>query len=91
MPTRGSLSSEVRIDEAYLGGKREGKRGHGAASKAVIVGLAQRKAEMMTKVTPAVKSRSLMPNVQEYVMPQNNVSTDELHRFGGLARAGYSI
>lgn len=34
----GLLTGHVEIDEAYVGGRRPGKRGRGAASKTIVVG-----------------------------------------------------
>ena len=37
-----ALFGEVEADETYIGGKRPGKRGRGAAGKSVVVGIKQR-------------------------------------------------
>lgn len=37
-PGRDRLSGRVDIDETYIGGEKPGKRGRGAAGKALVVG-----------------------------------------------------
>jgi hypothetical protein len=36
------LVSHVELDEAYVGGRRPGKRGRGAAGKTIVMGMAER-------------------------------------------------
>ena len=51
------LTKEVEVDETYIGGKRQGKRGCGAEGKSVVFGMAQRKGNVSAIVTdlPAPK------------------------------------
>lgn len=37
------LTGQVEVDETYIGGKRSGTRGRGAAGKSVVIGLTERK------------------------------------------------
>ena len=36
------LTGQVEVDETYIGGKRQGKRGRGASGKSVVMGLVER-------------------------------------------------
>lgn len=45
------LSGHVEIDEAYVGGKRPGKRGRGAAGKTIVMGFNERGGDQMTEVS----------------------------------------
>ena len=42
------LSGHVEIDETYVGGKRPGKRGRGAAGKTIVLGMVERDGDIMT-------------------------------------------
>ncbi|MYC39950.1 MAG: IS1595 family transposase [Candidatus Dadabacteria bacterium] len=83
------LDGEVEADETYIGGKRPGKRGRGADGKAVVFGMMERGGELMAKVVPNVRKRTLQPIIYENILPGSTVHTDELRSYMGLARAGY--
>lgn len=59
-----SLLSEVEVDETYIGGRRHGKRGRGAEGKSKVFGMVQRKGNVIAKLVPDVKSKTLLPNYQ---------------------------
>jgi transposase len=40
--THGLLTGRVELDEAYVGGRRPGKRGRGAAGKTIVMGMKER-------------------------------------------------
>jgi len=44
------FTNEVEIDETYIGGVRPGRRGRGAAGKTAVIGIAQRKGKVVSKV-----------------------------------------
>jgi transposase len=83
------LSGKVEVDETYIGGKRPGKRGRGAAGKAIAMGMVERNGRIIAKVTPNVKARTLMPNITEHILPSSTVFTDELASYNSLTRSGY--
>ena len=83
------LDGDVEIDETMIGGYRPGKRGRGAEGKTVVFGMLERGGEVMTKVVPDVKKRTLQPIVSENVEQGSTVHTDELRSYRGLDRAGY--
>lgn len=43
------LTGHVEIDEAYVGGKRPGKRGRGAAGKTIVMGFKERGGRLVTE------------------------------------------
>ena len=45
------LSGHVEIDEAYVGGKRPGKRGRGAAGKTVVMGFKERGGRLVASIS----------------------------------------
>ena len=87
-----SLFGEVEVDETYVGGKRPGKRGRGAAGKTIVMGMVQRKGRAIVQVTPDVKAKTLLPIIQEHIptAPGTIIYTDELHSYDRLTRMGYA-
>lgn len=83
------LSGYVEADETYIGGRRPGKRGRGAAGKTIAMGLAKRQGRIVVKVVPDVKGKTLMANVTKHVTAKSTVITDDMSSYGGLRRAGF--
>ncbi len=83
------LKGHVELDEAYVGGKRPGKRGRGAEGKTIVMGLKERGGKIATQVIPDVKKDTLRGIVLENVEKGAVVSTDELYSYGLLTADGY--
>lgn len=83
------LKGHVELDEAYVGGRRSGKRGRGAEGKTIVMGLKERGGKLTTQVIPNVKKDTLRGVVLENVEPGAAVSTDELYSYGLLTGDGY--
>jgi transposase len=83
------LQGNVELDEAYVGGRRPGKRGRGAEGKTIVMGLKERDGRMTTEVIPNVKKETLRGVVLQNVEPGSVVSTDELMSYGLLTGDGY--
>lgn len=83
------LFGNVEIDETLVGGFRPGKRGRGAAGKSVLFGMLQRGGQVMTKVVPNVRTKTLEPIIEENVLDGSTVHTDELFSYKGLSKKGY--
>ena len=84
------LSGEVEADETYVGGKRKGgKRGRGAPGKTVVFGMLERDGDIMTKVVPNVRKKTLQPIIKKNVENGSTVHTDELKSYTGLSKAGF--
>ncbi|MEQ1889915.1 MAG: IS1595 family transposase [Alphaproteobacteria bacterium] len=84
-----ALKGHVELDEAYVGGKRPGKRGRGAAGKTIVMGLKERGGKIVAEVIPNVKMATLRGVVHRKVEAGSIVSTDELMSYGLLERDGY--
>ena len=78
------FSGEVEVDESYFGGRRKGKRGRGAKGKVPVFGLLKRGGKVYAKVIPNAKSATLMPIIQEKVLPDSIVYTDCLGSYNVL-------
>jgi transposase len=95
------LGGEVEMDEAFIGGAAKWRKhglptgvGGAHAGKAVVFGMAQRKAggknpRLRVMVTPDPGALSLMPKVETRVLPASTVYTDEWKAYDGLAKRGY--
>lgn len=83
---------QVEVDETYIGGKKEGKRGHGASGKSIVMGIVERKGKAIAKVVSNVKARTLLPMIAERVVKEDKtvVFTDELPSYGQISELGYA-
>jgi transposase-like protein len=92
-PGRDRLAGTVEVDETYLGGLEEGKRGRQTEKKALIVVAAQEDGRgigriRMRRIADA-SAASLMPFVQDSVEPGGVVHTDGWLGYEPLERNGY--
>lgn len=84
------LKGVVEADESYVGGKSSGgKRGRGAPKKAVVFGMQERGGDVVAKVVPNVKRRTLQPIIARNVKLGSTVHTDELRSYAGLGAFGF--
>lgn len=79
-----NFTGEVEVDESYFGGKRKGKRGRGAAGKIPVFGLLKRRGKVFAAVIPNVKTETLMPIINEKIVPDSIVYTDTLPSYNAL-------
>ena len=75
---------EIEVDESYFGGRRKGKRGRGAAGKVPVFGVLKRGGRVYTKIVPDVKSATLMPILEQKIVPDSIVYTDSLGSYNVL-------
>jgi len=92
-PGRDRLAGTVEVDETYLGGLEEGKRGRQTEKKALIVVAAQEEGRgigriRMRRIADA-SAASLMPFVQDSIEPGSVVHTDGWLGYEPLERKGY--
>ncbi len=84
------LSGNIEVDETYIGGKRAGKRGRGASGKTVLFGMMQRDGDVMTRVVPNAKTKSIQPHILENVTTDSTIHSDEWHAYKKLGKKGYT-
>lgn len=88
----GSLFGEIEADETYIGGKRPGKRGRGAAGKTIVAGIVERGGKAVVQVVPNVQAKTLIPIIQEHIptAPGTVIYTDEMPSYNRLTSLGYA-
>lgn len=78
---RDRLSGVVEVDEANIGGRKPGKRGRGAAGKALVVIAAQKEGKRMERIrfkrVADASAKSLNEAVQDSVELNSVVRTDD--------------
>ena len=93
-PGRDQLSGIVEVDETYIGGGKPGKRGRGAAGKALVVIAAQldetRVGRIRLKRVPDASGKSLEEAVKDTVTPGSIVCTDGWNGYNRLEFIGYA-
>jgi transposase-like protein len=86
------LGGSVEIDETYVGGVRRGGAGRPLSDdlkKTPVLGMVERGGRVLMRVVPDAKALTLMPLVQEHVLPRSMVYTDEWRPYQGIASKGY--
>jgi len=73
---RDVLSGEFEVDESYFGGRRKGQRGRGAAGKVPVFGILKRGGKVYTQVIPDASGRTLIPIIENRIMPDSIVYSD---------------
>jgi len=94
-PGRDMLQGDVEVDETFVGGRRSGKRGRGAAGKSVVgvaVELRHPKGFGRARLTvlPDAKEPTLRQFVCDNVEPGSVVITDGLKEYKKLDACGYT-
>ena len=97
-PDRKPLAHHVEADETYLGGPRPGRRGRGAAGKALVAGAVEtgrgkargrRLGRLRLAKLPDAGATSLEGFLATSVAKPAAVTTDGWSGYGGLPEAGY--
>lgn len=83
------LKGEVEADEAYFGGRRQGKRGRGAAGKVPVFGILEREGKVRVEVVPNVKAETLLHLTVKKVRRGSIVYTDKYQSYDSLMFCGY--
>jgi len=83
-------TGQVEVDETYMGGVRQGKRGRGAEGKTPVIGIVERKGRLSANKTADCSSQTIYPMVEKQVSKEANVYTDEFVAYDGLKRLGYN-
>ncbi len=94
-PGRDRLLGTVEVDETYIGGKKPGKRGRGAAGKTLVVVAVEDKGNKIGRIrlrrVADASAASLIPAVQESVEDSALVRTDGWISYEKLSSKGYEV
>jgi len=92
-PGRDCLTGAVEVDETYVGGPEEGKKGRKTETKAIVAVAAEKRGRGTGRIRlrriKDVSADSLLPFVQSFVTPGSEIHTDGWSGYSGLAAAGY--
>lgn len=93
-PGRDRLSGRIEVDEAYIGGKKPGKRGRGAEGKALVVVMVDISGDKIGRIrlkrVKDASAQSLQGAIKESVEPGSEVCTDDWRGYGDLPAIGYT-
>jgi transposase-like protein len=82
------LTGEVEVDETYVGGAQQGKRGRGAEGKSIVIGAVQRQGKVIAKVVEDVKAHTIVPFTVNKVDRDATLYTDTFPSYDHIARFG---
>ncbi len=96
-PERTQLSGEVEVDETFIGGEKEGKRGRGAAGKSMVVGAVEVIEGAKRSVAGRIRlqqildasSESLLDFVETQIEEGSVVVTDGWRGYNGVSKVGF--
>jgi transposase-like protein len=80
------LRGTVEADETYVGARRKGKRGRGAANKTPVLALVARSGQMRARVIKGTTKQELQGAIRESVRRDGQIMTDELHSYWGIGK-----
>lgn len=83
------LQDIVEVDETYVGGKRQGKRGRGAEGKTPVVGAAQRQGKVVAKAVSNTKTTTVRQVIRDNVKIGSRIVTDEYRSYNKTTNDGY--
>lgn len=91
---RERLHGRVEVDEAYVGGEKEGKRGRGAEGKTLVLvaveGMAKETlGRVRFRCVDAINQDSVGSFLRDYVQPGTTVVTDGLSIYENVEAAGF--
>lgn len=85
------IGNGVEIDESYFGPRRQkGKRGRGATSKIVVLGLLKRGGKVYAEIVPDASQSEILPIIRATVKGGADIYTDGWRSYDALAIYGYN-
>lgn len=85
------ISNGVEVDESYFGPRRvKGKRGRGAKSKIIVLGLLKRGGKVYAQIISDASRREILPIIRSTVKSGADIYTDGWRSYDALAIYGYN-
>ncbi len=81
----GSMDPIVEADKAFIGGRDK----KGEDDKSVVLGIAERKGDVVTRVVYSRGANAVVPQINKLVKKGSRIATDEAKAFGNLRHEGY--
>ena len=72
----GGFGRTVEVDETFIGGYE--RKGQDCSNKTVVLGVMAKGGDIITRVVPNRRRASLLPIIQESVLPHSEIHTDTL-------------
>lgn len=92
-PDREQLHGVVQVDETFWGSAQSGKRGRGAAGKALILIAVEHTKQKLGRIRlnkiPDASGESLIQSIKASVSPGSVIETDGWTGYSGVSHAGY--
>ncbi len=85
----GGFGTVVECDETWIGGAVEGMGLGYKGNKTAVVGIVQRKGDIVLRVLPNLRRTSVHQHIRQHVKPHGQVHTDEFASYEGLNLHGY--
>jgi transposase-like protein len=93
LPNRDKLSGKVEIDETFVGGSSEGKRGRGAENKSLVViaveVLPKGTGRVRLKLIPNAEGKNLLKFIKENIEPGSIIVTDGWTGYSQVSKKGF--
>jgi transposase-like protein len=83
------LRGQIEIDDTYIGGRAKGKRGRGAAHKAIVLGLKTRRGQVRSLVVPRLKTETIRTILKQHIAQGARLYSDELGTYTRARRWGF--
>lgn len=78
------LRNTVEVDESYFGPRRvKGKRGRGAGSKTIVIGINKRNGKVYPEIVPDATKRTLQAILREKVARRSVIHSDSWRGYDG--------
>ena len=85
----GGSGEVVEIDETIIGGSVSGKGNGYMGNKSVVVGMLERRGELMTRVVTSRTKVAMHALIQGNVLPGTTICTDEMGGYKDIDERGY--
>jgi len=92
-PDRKKLIGKVEVDETFIGGKKEGKRGRGSEKKSLVViaveVLKKGTGRIRLQIVPSASAKSLTKFITTHIEIGSTIITDGWTGYSNVSKKGY--